>query len=521
MKGSERQSRQFTDREIHDRLRLYRVTEADRSAIIAAAPVIREALPKLVEDFYLHLQAFPQAMDIIAASGSSVERLKKTNPVYLEALLQAKFDAEYFQGRWKIGAVHAEIGLTPTWFFGSMTAYIDSLAPVLDGLSRFSSARRTAVIAAVQKALCLDQSLIMEAYVHHGLAAPMIAVVDKISDSAHRLDESTGVLSQAASETKLASAELASVGDQIAQGAQVQAASVQEGAALVAIIRQSAEAIRSVSEHQAEKASSAKASGEESLRRIAAIAEAGAKWPAIHARMAALDSAQAAIKEAGRTASELAAAAQDITQFVDRIKDIADQTNLLALNAAIEAARAGDLGKGFAVVASEVRSLSESAGGAAKEIAAAITVLHGSAESMSQGMARIAAASSEAVEASRDSAACLESIASDAKPAQEAARAAAAAAGEIEAQTQEAIAAASLVAERGGMAETALEGIASISEENAASAQQMAASTAELAAQVEQVAQSAELLRREVTELTDASLQAKSASVKTSAVLAA
>ncbi|HEU4621355.1 MAG TPA: methyl-accepting chemotaxis protein, partial [Burkholderiaceae bacterium] len=74
------------------------------------------------------------------------------------------------------------------------------------------------------------------------------------------------------------------------------------------------------------------------------------------------------VHEVVNTMGDIEISSKKIADIIGVIDGIAFQTNILALNAAVEAARAGEHGRGFAVVAGEVRSLARRSSDAAREI---------------------------------------------------------------------------------------------------------------------------------------------------------
>lgn len=478
------------------RLQLFRIQPEDRSRLKELKSILEPKMDQIVDAFYAHLGSFPEALRVVEGAGSSIDRLKKTNPGYFAELFKAEFADAYFESRLKVGRIHAKIGLSPALYFGAMSAYFDVIFAIVGRHCGLKSRRASLLLSSLQKALNLDQQIIMEAFIEFGYMEKIRSVQESLTSAAERLKGDCVEVHHISEQTELSTRESAAANEEIARASSAQAANAQDASHAMSKVREEADALLVGSEEQGLALSEATGSASEVASIVSHVVEQAQVWHEIRQRLTTMQRLNETVKVTASHIDEMEAHCSKIGTIVGTINEISAQTNLLALNAAIEAARAGESGRGFAVVADEVRKLAEHSSVAAGEIATLINAIQQGTSSASTAMVETLESLGGATSLTSEAAGCLEAICVSAEKAEVLNAQLSSAMSSVKGVTvrnQEAL-------ERVGNDITsvtdAIESIAAITEENAAATQEAAAASEQMNRQVTD-------LRNRIESLTD------------------
>lgn len=469
------------------RIEFYRIGDADRKILIELGKKLEPKLTWIIDQFYAHLETQPIANKIISNAGSSIERLKKTNPAYFDQIFKARFDEEYFESRLRVGQVHARIALRPDWFFGAMTSYYDSIYPLITKMYWNAPAKAGKAIAAIQKCFTLDQQLIIESYIDFDYMGKLEEIVRQSDEVASILTERGKVLNSGAQQSKAATADVAHIIEQLAKGSQVQAEAASRASSATSVLSSNSQELVTANQSAYDALTQARGCADVVEQLITEIDNQSRVWEEIRDRVAAITQVKETVTDSAAKVQEMNERSDEIGRIIQTIDDIAAQTNLLALNAAIEAARAGEHGRGFAVVAEEVRKLAENSSSATKEISTLIQAVQKGSQDAMESMNKTIEDVSNAAEVTLQATSCLESIsATTAKTAKENQKLAEAMSIADEMSIKSSDVLSTVETEIQKIVES-IENIAAITEENAASSEEVSAAAEELNAQVHEL----------------------------------
>lgn len=242
-------------------------------------------------------------------------------------------------------------GLILGWIFSrSFTKNISRLTSSTEAISRGDLTRDISL----KKSRFPDETHDMAVSINR-MAESLREIVRHIREIAHKIAESSKTLSSSALEINSSGEEVAQAIEQISRGAESQAEMVGKSSGIIHEMAVSVELVARKAKEAAQAARetslTARSGGElakDSLERMKSLFDN--------------------MELTGRQFMNLNMKLQKVGKIADFIGEIARQTNLLALNASIEAARAGEYGRGFAVVAEEVRKLADGTGKSAADI---------------------------------------------------------------------------------------------------------------------------------------------------------
>ena len=136
---------------------------ADEAILRELRPVALQYADEVMEELYGRWLQFPELKRFFpdAAALSGVKALQRQ---YFVSLTGGDYDAAYLTHRLRVGAVHKRIGLTPEWFMGAFSIYLELILPRVLRAFEYDRIKQARAVTALTKLITLDQQLALAGY---------------------------------------------------------------------------------------------------------------------------------------------------------------------------------------------------------------------------------------------------------------------------------------------------------------------------------------------------------------------
>jgi len=136
---------------------------ADQAILRELRPVSLQYADEVMDDLYGRWLQFPELKRFFP-DDATLARVKALQRHYFISLTDGEYGAGYLAHRLRVGAVHKRIGLSPEWFMGAYSIYLELILPRVLGAFEYDRVKQARAVTALTKLITLDQQLALAAY---------------------------------------------------------------------------------------------------------------------------------------------------------------------------------------------------------------------------------------------------------------------------------------------------------------------------------------------------------------------
>jgi hypothetical protein len=136
---------------------------ADEMVLTELHLVAKTYADQVMDELYARWLQFDELREFFKEPGR-LARVKQLQRQYFIRLTSGSYGADYLEDRLRIGHVHRRVGLSPRWYMGAYSIYMQIVFPrVLDAFE-YDRKKREQAMSALLKLISLDQELALLVY---------------------------------------------------------------------------------------------------------------------------------------------------------------------------------------------------------------------------------------------------------------------------------------------------------------------------------------------------------------------